>query len=161
MNRVDLLSNVSEYLYANNIKKTVSIPKQVFTISTDGGQSHQFSVKPSSKEFRYTRADADVFLDAFVHVIEEAIKDGDEVSLKGFGTLGIKYRKPRYVFHPETGERIDIEGMYLPKFSFGSELRRCATIYGERKDDRELEETVATMPKEEYLDEYFTEEDDT
>lgn len=155
MNKVDLISNVSEYLYANNKRKTVSIPRQVFTISTDSGQSHQFSVKPSNKEFRYTKEDVDAFLEALVYVIKESLKNGEEVSLQGFGTLGLKYRKPRWVYHPETGERIDVEGMYLPKFKFSGDLRRCASIYGERKKDMELEEKVAEMPSEEYLDEYF------
>lgn len=160
MNRVDLISNVSEYLYANNKRKTVSVPRQVFTISTDSGQSHQFSVKPSNREVRYTKEDIDTFLEALIYVVEEALKDGDEVALHGFGTLGLRYRKPRWVYHPETGEKIDIDGTYLPKFRAGVDLRRCASVYGGRKNDKELEEKVAEMPVEEYLDEYFGDEGD-
>lgn len=160
MNKVELLSNVNEYLYANNKRKSVSIPRQVFTISTDGGQSHQFSVKPANREFRYTIADAEVFLDALIHVIEEALKDGEEVNVYGFGALSLKYRKPRYVYHPETGERIDVKGMYLPKFRYGTDLKRCASVYGSRQSDHETEEQVSSMPREEYLDEYFDDEDD-
>lgn len=155
LNRTDFISNVCEYLCANNKRKTVPIPRQVFTISTDSGQSHQFSVKPSNKDFRYTREDVDAFLEAFVYVIKESLKNGEEVSLQNFGTFGVKYRKPRWVYHPETGEKIDVDGMYLPKFKFSSDLRRCAGVYGERKKDAELEEKVAEMPSGEYLDEYF------
>lgn len=153
-----MIGNANEYLYANNKRKTVSVPRQVFTISTDGGQSHQFSVKPSNRDVRYTRDDVEAILDALIYVTKEAIKDGEDVSLQGFGTLGLKYRKPRWVYHPDTGEKIDIEGMYLPKFRYSSDLRRCASVYGSRKNDEEFEKKIAEMPTEEYLDEYFNDE---
>lgn len=129
MNKIDFIKCVSDVLRTNNIKKPVSIPKQVFHISDDEGNSKDFTVKKTDKSVQYTKDDVTAIVDACLYVIQESLKRGEPINFRGFGTLGLNYRKPRATKCVGTEEDVVIEGRYVPKFSFGNDLRMCAKIY--------------------------------
>lgn len=136
MNRQAFIKNVSDLLREKNIKKPISIPKQVFHISDNDGNSKDFTIKKTDKSVLYTRNDVELIVDACLAVIEDSIKRGEPVSFHGFGTLGLNYRKPRTTKCVGTDEDIVIEGHYVPKFSFGNNLKMCAKIYELSLNDR-------------------------
>lgn len=129
MNKIDFIKCVSDVLRTNDIKKPVSIPKQVFHISDDEGNSKDFTVKKTDKSVQYTKDDVTAVVDACLYVIQESLKRGEPINFRGFGTLGLNYRKPRATKCVGTKEDVVIEGRYVPKFSFGNDLRMCAKIY--------------------------------
>lgn len=129
MNKKDFIKCVSELLRANDIKKPVSMPKQVFHISDNEGNSKDFTIRKTDKSVMYTKDDVTAIVDACLYVIQESLKRGEPVSFHGFGTLGLNYRKPRATKCVGTEEDVVIEGRYVPKFSFGNDLRMCAKIY--------------------------------
>lgn len=129
MNKIDFIKCVSDVLRTNDIKKPVSIPKQVFHISDDEGNSKDFTVKKTDKSVQYTKDDVTAIVDACLYVIQESLRRGEPINFRGFGTLGLNYRKPRATKCVGTEEDVVIEGRYVPKFSFGNDLRMCAKIY--------------------------------
>lgn len=129
MNKIDFIKCVSDVLRTNDIKKPVSIPKQVFHISDDEGNSKDFTVKKTDKSVQYTKDDVTAIVDACLYVIQESLKRGEPINFRGFGTLGLNYRKPRATKCVGTEEDVVIKGRYVPKFSFGNDLRMCAKIY--------------------------------
>lgn len=129
MNKNDFIKCVSELLRTNNVKKPVSIPKQVFHISDDEGNSKDFTIKKTDKAVLYTKDDVTTIVDACLYVIQESLKQGVPINFRGFGTLGLNYRKPRATKCVNTDEEVVIEGRYVPKFTFGNDLRMCAKIY--------------------------------
>lgn len=129
MNRRDFIKKVACQLRDNNIRKPVSMPKQVFHISDDAGNSRDFIVRATDKSVLFTIDDIDAIVDACMYVIQETLKTGEEITFHGFGTLGVKYRQPRSTKSFDTGERLDIAGRYVPKFSFGKDLKLCARLY--------------------------------
>ena len=135
MNKKDLISKAAEVLRSNNIRKPVSTPKQVFHISDDEGNQKDFVVKKTDKTVLYNMDDVAAILDACLNVIEEAIKHGEEVTIHGFGTLGVHQRAARTTKHPETGEIVKVNARYVPKFSFGNTLRMAAKVYELSLDD--------------------------
>lgn len=110
-------------------RKSVSIPKQVFKITSASGESREFTVTQEDKLVQYTLSDVKTFIDACLYVIEDIIKSGDMISIKGFGTLGVHKRAARKVKRPGTTEWCDVKERYVPKFSFGDRLRTAAKIY--------------------------------
>jgi len=150
MNRKELVRGVAAQMRANGIRKLVSLPKQVFHISDDEGNQKDFIVKKTDKGVLFTTDDIEAILDTCLEVIEEAMKRGEPVSVRGFGTLGLKYRKPRATKIPGTEEWVDVESRYIPKFCFGSTLRMCAKIYELSLADRNLD---APLPMIEERDE--------
>ncbi|MEM1426600.1 MAG: HU family DNA-binding protein, partial [Cyanobacteria bacterium P01_H01_bin.130] len=55
-----------------------------------------------------TKADAGRALDAFIEAVTETLKDGDQVSLVGFGTFSVRDRAARTGRNPQTGAEIQI-----------------------------------------------------
>lgn len=129
MNKKELIKCVTDALHTNNIKKPISIPKQTLHISDNEGNSKDFTIRKTDKSVCYTKDDVTAIVDACIYVIQESLKQGEPISVHGFGTLGLNYRKPRATKHVGTSEDVIIAGRYVPKFSFGNDLRMCAKVY--------------------------------
>lgn len=141
MNKKNFIKSVTNVLRENGAKKPVSVPKQVFHISDDEGNARDFTVKKTDKSVIYTIDDVATVFDACILVIMDSIKHGESIDIHGFGSLGLKYRKPRRTKAVGSEEEVYIDGHYIPKFSFGNDLRMCAKIYelslGDRLDEPE------------------------
>ena len=124
MNRKELVRRIAAVMKDNGIRKPISSPKQVFHISDDEGNTKDFVVKKTDKDVLFTIDDIESMVDTCIYVIEDALKHGDSVSIRGFGTLGLHHRKARATKHPTTGEP-----RYVPKFVFGNDLRLCAKMF--------------------------------
>ena len=129
MNKRKLIARISEVLRDNEIKKYVAPQKTILHISDDSGGSSDFIVKRRETGLQYTIDDITYILDACMAIIEDALKNGEEVSIQGFGTLGIRRRAPRMTSHPVTGEPVDISERYVPRFSPGKNLKKATAIY--------------------------------
>jgi nucleoid DNA-binding protein len=129
MNKKELSSRVAEVLRANNIRKPVSVKKQTFRITDEEGNTADFHIKQQDKNVLYTVDDVLNIIDACISVITDSIKHGEEISIKGFGNLGVHYRAARRTKEPISGEWCEIEARYVPKFSFGNDLRMAAKLY--------------------------------
>lgn len=68
------------------------------------------------------KVEAKKALDICLDSISEALKQGDKVSLIGFGTFSISERPSRTGINPRTKEQITIEAKKIIKFKAGSEL---------------------------------------
>ena len=62
-------------------------------------------------------------VDAMVAAITGALKNGDAVSLVGFGTFGVKDRAARTGRNPQTGEPLQIAAARIPSFKAGKALK--------------------------------------
>lgn len=129
MNKKELSSRVAEVLRTNNLRKPVSIKKHTFHITDEEGNSADFHIKQQDKNVIYTVDDATNVIDACIAVITDALKNGEEISIKGFGTLGLHYRAARRTKEPISGEWCEIEARYVPKFAYGNDLRMAARLY--------------------------------
>ena len=70
-----------------------------------------------------TKAAAGRALDAFVESITETLKEGDTVSLVGFGTFSVRERAARTGRNPQTGAAIEIAAAKTPGFKAGKTLK--------------------------------------
>ena len=62
-------------------------------------------------------------LDAFTDSVAIALKEGDAVSLIGFGTFSVKERAARTGRNPQTGATIEIKASKTPSFKAGKALK--------------------------------------
>ena len=69
-----------------------------------------------------TKADAKKALNAFISTTSNALKEGDKVTLVGFGTFSVSGRSERKGRNPQTGKEINIAAKKVVKFKPGSEL---------------------------------------
>lgn len=69
-----------------------------------------------------TKADSKKALDALTKTISDVLKQGDKVSLVGFGSFGVTERGARTGRNPQTGKEIKIPAKKVVKFKPGAEL---------------------------------------
>lgn len=62
-------------------------------------------------------------LDGLTDAIAAALKNGDTVSLVGFGTFSVKERAARTGRNPQTGASIEIAASKTPAFKAGKALK--------------------------------------
>lgn len=70
-----------------------------------------------------SKANAGRALDAFISTVTDALKDGDKVSLVGFGTFEVRQRSARTGRNPQTGAEIQIAAATIPSFKAGKGLK--------------------------------------
>lgn len=70
-----------------------------------------------------TKTDAAKALDAMISVVTDTLKEGDQVTLVGFGTFSVKKRNARTGRNPRTGEAIKISASNNPSFKAGKALK--------------------------------------
>ncbi|WP_222709947.1 nucleoid-associated protein HU-beta [Reinekea thalattae] len=70
-----------------------------------------------------SKAAAGRALDAMVDSVTEALKEGDQVVLVGFGTFSVKDRAARTGRNPQTGAPIEIAAAKVPSFKAGKALK--------------------------------------
>lgn len=70
-----------------------------------------------------TKKDAEKAVSATLDVITDALKNGEKVSLVGFGTFEVRERKERQGRNPQTREPMTIPASKLPAFSAGKALK--------------------------------------
>ncbi|WP_214484517.1 HU family DNA-binding protein [Bacillus sp. SM2101] len=75
-----------------------------------------------------SKKDASKVLEAVTNSISETLKDGDKVSLLGFGTFEVRERAARKGRNPQTGEEIVIAASKAPAFKPGKELKDAVKI---------------------------------
>jgi DNA-binding protein HU-beta len=69
------------------------------------------------------KAQAGRVVDAMAAVVGDALANGDQVSLVGFGTFLVRERPARSGRNPRTGETIKIAASRSPSFKAGKALK--------------------------------------
>lgn len=129
MNKKELTERIVDLLHDNDVRKNVAAQKTTLHISDDHGNGSDFVIRRSERGLLYTKKDVSAILEACLLVIEDAIKHGEDVSIHGFGTLGVHQRAARTTLHPSSGEPVQVSARYVPKFNFGNILRLAAKVY--------------------------------
>ena len=72
-----------------------------------------------------SRAAAADAVDGVFDTIAEALADGEDVRILGFGTFGTRNRPARTARNPRTGESIPVAAATVPVFKAGAALRNA------------------------------------
>lgn len=70
-----------------------------------------------------TRREADLVVETVFDAIAGALRSGDEVEIRGFGSFRLRSRKARLTRNPRTGEPILVPPKRVPFFRAGKALR--------------------------------------
>ncbi len=72
-----------------------------------------------------SKADSAKAVDSVFDSITEALKQGDDVRLVGFGTFNVAQRAASEGRNPRTGDKIKIPASKQPKFKAGKALKEA------------------------------------
>jgi DNA-binding protein HU-beta len=70
-----------------------------------------------------SKAAASKAVDAVLDTITDALKDGDQVTLIGFGTFAVRERPGRVGRDPRTGSPLEIKASRVASFKAGKSLK--------------------------------------
>ena len=70
-----------------------------------------------------SKADASRAVDAVIGSVTKALKQGDSVTVVGFGTFQVRERAARTGRNPKTGDTINIAASKNPAFKAGKALK--------------------------------------
>lgn len=74
------------------------------------------------KKFCIPLSKANKIVSIFFKSIAEALKKGEEVQLRGFGSFRLRERKERIGRNPKTGEKVQVKSKKVPYFKQGKEI---------------------------------------
>lgn len=72
-----------------------------------------------------SKKDIELVLEALEDVITNELRQGNKVTLTGFGTWKVSNRAAREGINPQTKEKITIPAMNVPKFTAGKALKEA------------------------------------
>lgn len=70
-----------------------------------------------------TKIETEAVVNGFITTVMDALKDGDGIEIRGFGSFRVQHRKARKARNPQTNEEMRIGPRYVPVFRPSSELR--------------------------------------
>jgi integration host factor subunit beta len=70
-----------------------------------------------------TRRDGEVIVDTLFDAVIGALKTGDKIEIRGFGSFRTRQRNARTGRNPKTGAKVDVPAKRVPFFKPSKELR--------------------------------------
>jgi integration host factor subunit beta len=70
-----------------------------------------------------TRRDGEVIVDTLFDAVIGALKSGDKIEIRGFGSFRTRQRNARTGRNPKTGAKVDVPAKRVPFFKPSKELR--------------------------------------
>lgn len=81
-------------------------------------------IKAVADKANFTQKDAGIAFEAIAETIAETLKEGEKISIDGFGTFEMKQRAQREGINPKTKEKITIKACKSPVFKFGTSFKK-------------------------------------
>ena len=67
--------------------------------------------------------DVERIVNTIFNEITQSLAEGKRVELRGFGAFSVQHRKERTGRNPRTGEAVQVDEKFIPRFKTGKELR--------------------------------------
>ena len=85
-----------------------------------------------------TRRDGEVIVDTRFESIVGALKSGDKIEVRGFGSFRTRQRKARTGRNPKTGDKVEVPPKRVPFFKPSKELRDAVNPSGAKAKLKEV-----------------------
>ena len=84
-----------------------------------------------------TRRDGEIIVDLLFDSVIGALKSGDKIEIRGFGSFRTRQRNSRVGRNPKTGAKVEVPAKKVPFFKPSKELRDLINpkADGKRSDD--------------------------
>jgi len=76
-----------------------------------------------------TKRDTGAAVDAFIRAVADALAEGKNIEIRGFGCFKLKQRKGRKARNPRTGDEVFVDPRTVPVFQVSREIKgRVGTL---------------------------------
>jgi integration host factor subunit beta len=80
-------------------------------------------IEEVSRVVEMTRKDSEVIVEAILGSVVRALRTGDKIEIRGFGSFRTRSRQPRVGRNPKTGDRVEVPAKRIPYFKPSKELK--------------------------------------
>ena len=80
-------------------------------------------IEEVSRVVEMTRKDSEVIVEAIFDSVVRALRGGDKIEIRGFGSFRTRQRQPRVGRNPKTGARVEVPAKRIPFFKPSKELK--------------------------------------
>ena len=94
------MAEAASLLRERDERKPMRADKHKFTITDEIGNKAEFNIQTKDTEILYTQKDVEAILEACLEVIENSIRRGESVCIRGFGIWKLHYRAARFCVCP-------------------------------------------------------------
>jgi integration host factor subunit beta len=95
-----------------------------------------------AKRLDITQVQSGIIVEAALKSVVNALQNGQEVEIRGFGSFRFRNRAPRKGRNPKTGEKVDVPPKKIPYFKMGKELK--ALLNGKAAEEEAQAQAQAT-----------------
>ena len=92
-------------------------------MAAGGSMTKAALVEEVSRVADLTKKHSEVIVDTVFQSIITALRRGEKIELRGFGSFRLRQREPRKGRNPKTGDRVDVPSKKVPYFKPGKELK--------------------------------------
>jgi integration host factor subunit beta len=80
-------------------------------------------IEEVSRVVEFTRKESEVIVEAIFDSVVKALREGDKIEIRGFGSFRTRQRQGRIGRNPKTGARVDVPAKRIPYFKPSKELK--------------------------------------
>lgn len=113
-------------------------------LAPGGSMTKAALVEEVSRVADLTKKHSEVIVDTVFQSIITALRRGEKIELRGFGSFRLRQREPRKGRNPKTGDRVDVPPKKVPYFKPGKELKEL--INREPLQESERDSPDSTSP---------------
>ena len=77
----------------------------------------------AAEQTQLSAKDVELAVKMILDHMADTLAEGERIEIRGFGSFSLHYREARLGRNPKTGEKVELEGKYVPHFKPGKELR--------------------------------------
>ncbi|RTE87293.1 MULTISPECIES: integration host factor subunit beta [Gammaproteobacteria] len=77
----------------------------------------------TTKQPQVSPKDVEAGVRGILETMIQSLASGQRIEIRGFGSFSLHYRKPRVGRNPKTGDKVELDGKYVPHFKPGKALR--------------------------------------
>ena len=81
-----------------------------------------------SKAVEMTRKESEQIVDTIFESIVKALRGGDKIEIRGFGSFRTRQRQARMGRNPKTGAKVDVPAKKIPYFKPSKELKDLINV---------------------------------
>ncbi len=70
-----------------------------------------------------TKLETEAIIEGFFNTVIEALKSGNGIEIRGFGSYKVKKKNARNARNPKTGEKVFVPEHYVPVFKFSKDFK--------------------------------------
>src|SRR2546425_40283 len=85
-------------------------------------------IEEVSRVVEMTRKESEVIVESIFDSIVKALRGGDKIEIRGFGSFRTRQRQPRIGRNPKTGTRVEVPAKKIPYFKPSKELKDVVTM---------------------------------